>query len=621
MVDEPGDAPIERTLSSVARLLDVDVRVTGSDEWAVSSGEPATITVGTGWYARWGMQSDRDTLAAAAILDLWATARLTSAYPARARRRLALSSAHPEYEPLFTAVDQLQAAGELLSVFPGHARGLERATIRRLPEDLRQLPWAHQFVVATVRAVLGSVGGSDETVPLRVDPPVHSELDGLPVPRIRSAMRPPRQYAESGMHTQERLLGLLLPAVQRLVSAQERDRGLTDAAATGARGTDEPEDTGLDLGSDTAAASTPDTDGRTDERDDATAAEQERARQADRTDTAEGADLFEAQQAADISALLQTPLPVTSPAMLDLLEVAEAQRGGESREVLVHGSARGSSAETAVSLRTYRNRLGALWPQIERMRDVWSELLHERVSTRRTLSRLPRPDGEELHRASLPLALAEARAGIQRPSAYAQLELDHRNRDEPGNTDYVLVIDRSGSMRVAAQAAADAALVMMESLAAVARDIEDVERKTGVDMRMSIRTSLIVFDSDVTVVKPLATAMDDASRARLYDEVLTTRGGTNDALALETAHEALRAEHAHGDARKRVIILVSDGESSDTIAAAAALTRVRSAGVRVIGIGVASDEVARRFAPDGIRVDNPNDLVRTLRTLVERTMT
>src|SRR5690606_560950 len=116
------------------------------------------------------------------------------------------------------------------------------------------------------------------------------------------------------------------------------------------------------------------------------------------------------------------PLPVTSPAMLDLLEAAEAQRGGESREVLVHGSARGSSAETAVSLRTYRNRLGALWPQIERMRDVWSELLHERVSTRRTLSRLPRPDGEDLHRASLPLALAEARAGIQRPSAYAQLE-------------------------------------------------------------------------------------------------------------------------------------------------------------------------------------------------------
>src|SRR5690606_19736679 len=104
-----------------------------------------------------------------------------------------------------------------------------------------------------------------------------------------------------------------------------------------------------------------------------------------------------------------------------------------------------------------------------------------------------------------------------RPAAFLQREIRPRRRRRAGSTDYVLLVDRSASMQGRiAEAAADAALIMLEALAGVERDFAHAEQRVGIDLDLDIRTALVVFDAEPLVVKPLSHGLDDEVRRVMH---------------------------------------------------------------------------------------------------------
>ncbi|MBN9612914.1 MAG: VWA domain-containing protein, partial [Actinobacteria bacterium] len=223
--------------------------------------------------------------------------------------------------------------------------------------------------------------------------------------------------------------------------------------------------------------------------------------------------------------------------------------------------------------------------------------------------------------------VTEALSGVARPSAYRRREERPRRTRDAGSTDYVLLIDRSASMSgPVAEAAADAALIMLEALAGVQRDVAHAEARAGTGLELDLRTALIVFDAEARVVKPLSGSMDDHVRRVLHAEIRSPRGATNDAAALAAASAELgiargirggSAQAPDGLARRRIVILLSDGGTNDPIAAAHRLRELRAAGVRVHGIGLGSDEILQRYAPTSRRIDDPRGIAEALQQLVQ----
>lgn len=609
---------------ALGRILGVSIVVTDGLEWRV---DRSGLQLGLGHYSALGHPEDEAE--ARALLDLWVGLRVPRIAPVRARRRAQLAARRPELDPLLATIDRLQAAGELLTTLPALRGPLTRAASRGVPGDLTDWPRHLQWAGAV------QLAGLAPHARVTLDPDVAAELESLlslgrkngdALRRISAPDQSRGQLARL-----ERALGLLLPASDRLLGLDLAARGIAqrgDApppSDTDAGG----DDTGLALGAGEDAAAEA---GEGETGDDAGSAEpdgtEHRQDPADAAST-EGADLFASDRGAFVSTILPTPMPAadTIAALLQALpdsgsfpDAPPPESG--PRDPAAAGPAPAGDAAANAQLLGYRHRVARHRSAIERMREVWQRVIAERLSPRPTLSRRPFPEGDALDPESLARVVAETLAGVARPNAYRRRIAAPRPGDKVGRTDYVLLLDRSGSMQgLAASAASEAALIMLEGLAGAERDILAAEHGAGIELGLGLRTALIVFDAEATVVKPLAGALDDASRQRMDAEIRSPRGSTNDGAALRAAGAELGLAGAgtgsDGETRRRIVILVSDGGSNDPAVAQAELGRLRSRGVTVFGIGLGTDDLAASFAPHGRRLDDPRQLPELLRRLIE----
>ncbi|MBL3686931.1 VWA domain-containing protein [Leucobacter zeae] len=634
-------------LEAVAALLGIPIEVTDGAEWEVTDGR---LRVGLGWYAVRGHgPAEAEALA---LLQLWETVRADRAAPDRERRRRSIATLRPELDPLLEAVARVQASAELIEAMPGMRTALVAAIRRSIPDDLsswqRHLQWVGALMRAGIAAAAGAGPWTDpgvsasEAAVFGLDPAVLDEWAGLgrmDAQRIPDPTHEPLRRvlipdpSRTPLRRFERALALLLPPYERLLRLDAETRGWSggDGARDGVDGGDGASDGG-EFGESAPGASGADPDaGDAEGAGESATAESERdaARKGEGRQTAEGADLFAAEQAGFVSTILATPMPSDGAvfaalldALPDALAAADRDRDGAPAAQGAH-AAPGDGGATAIT--EYRARADDLADAIERMRDVWSRVIAERVGTRAALSRDARPEGESLATERLAGAVAEARAGVRRPAAFRERVHRRRRTRRAGSTDYVLLVDRSASMSgPAAEAAADAMLIMIEALAGVERDILHAERAGGVDLELDIRTALIVFDAEAHVVKPLSHGLDDAARRAVHSAIRSPRGSTNDAAALRAAGAQLGVGASASEARtapdglqrRRIAILVGDGGTSDPLAAAVELRRLRDAGVAVHGIGIGDDDIVARYAPSGRRLDDPRGLAETLRELV-----
>lgn len=649
-------------LEAVGAIVGMSVRVTDDETWELTD---SGLQVGLGWYGARG--HGHSEAAALAFLHLWEGPRNARVEAARARRRSSLVRVRPDAAPLFDAVYRVQSSAELLTAMPGLRAPLAAATYRSVPTDVtawpRHLQWAAVVLRAAFvgRADFGALlAGTHSDVQLAwralmveaIGPgaPITSSergacemdeaIDGLSA--FRRVMAPDAQ--RSSVLRYERAVAWLLGAYDRLAALDALERGLDggsggrgmgeqDAPPSGVSGSGEEQD-------DDAAEPDPGGGGENDSTEDPETPDRagaegdsgdERARAGDGRETAEGADLFAAEQAGFLDRVLATPMPgggrTDSRGPVPEAATAEDPSAPQPPVDGASGGTAGGTADTALA--EYRRRAAELADAIERMRAVWSRVIAERAAPRRVASARPRAEGDDLAAESLAAAIAESRAGVARPRAFRDRAIRLRRTRRSGSTDYVLLVDRSASMQgVAAEAAADSMLIMTEALAGVARDIEEAERASGVALDLDIRTALIVFDSAVDVVKPLSSGLDDAVRRAVHGAIRVPRGSTNDGAALRAAAEQLgvqlglnparasRLRSVDGIERRRIVILVSDGGSNDPVAAEHALHRLRAEGVEVHGIGIGPGDLASRYAPQGRTVLDARTLPEVLQSLV-----
>lgn len=614
---ETVTAELSEALHAVGAMLGFPVSLSEHDEWELTD---QGLRVGLWWYQRRGY-SVNETIALA-VLQLWEGPRDTVYSATRARRRTVLERALPSARPLIGAVRRAQAAAEVLRSLPGLRVHLQAAMHRALPEDLSTLP---RHLQLTTLVLSGDASG--QLLRTLKDSAVAEEwrklgsFEGQHADAVQHVLAPDTQVTP--LRRFERALALLLPGYERLLALD-----IADHSATILGGSDRAE---LSLQSEqplrsddfeTGDARSGDHDQDQDQDDPADT--EDGVEDASGTDP-EAAELFASEHENFETTMLSTPVPEATSlfdAAVDLMEAEWSENADHVDRSDARSTGQGVGAADGI-LAEYRLRTSQLAAQIDAMRGLWTRILAERVAVARSWSRTAKPQGEMLAAESLARIVADTLAGTPEPDAFLTRSARPHLTNTAGSTDYVLLLDRSASMSgVAAGSAADAALIMMEALAAVERDISYAESLAGIGLELDIRTSLIVFDAEAIVVKPLSHGLDDLVRRRLYMEVLSSSGATNDAAGLRSAGLQLgltgsRAPRTEHEPRRRIVFLVSDGGSNDPAAARRELLRLRAAGVTVYGIGLGAEELVVRYAPNGINLADPRGLPGQLERVIE----
>ncbi len=282
-------------------------------------------------------------------------------------------------------------------------------------------------------------------------------------------------------------------------------------------------------------------------------------------------------------------------------------------------------SETGHSLREQRQYHAEIlkWQEsISEMRDVFQQVINDRVAEKRGLSRKTFVEGAVLDPDRLVQTVIDVRNHVDEPEAFRDYETKKGETQAVGKTDYVFVFDVSGSMKgPSAQAASASAVIGLEGLAALQRDVEEAEATNHVDLDLDIRTAIYTFGDDAACVKPLSTKVSPKERLDTYAAVAHPNdGNTRDFLALEEI-ESLEIDSD----RRKIMIVVSDGGSNGAPDAQGrtrrAVDKLRGQGWFVYGISIGSDEAENLYKPTARRVDDPAELPKTIHDFIEATIT
>ena len=266
----------------------------------------------------------------------------------------------------------------------------------------------------------------------------------------------------------------------------------------------------------------------------------------------------------------------------------------------------------------YDSEVKRLHRQIDQMRQVFQSVLDEVVATRHGLSRRPHQDGDILDPNRLAQTVVDIESGVA-PEAFQRYETVRGRTELNCKTDYFFVFDCSASMRgKPAQAAASCAIIMLEGLASMERDIRQLEEQQNIDLSdLSVRTSLYTFGSNATCHKPLGSSLNDKQRLDTYTAIVAANAdGTADYLALQEIADLPRSQD-----RQRVIIVVTDGQSNNPGAAQAAISQLRrNQNTVVYGVSIGSDAAEQLYAPNAKLINDPKDLPNVLQSFIETTI-
>lgn len=259
---------------------------------------------------------------------------------------------------------------------------------------------------------------------------------------------------------------------------------------------------------------------------------------------------------------------------------------------------------------------------IAEMRDVYQHVINERVAQKRGLSRRTFTEGAVLDPDRLVQTVIDVRNNVEEPEAFKDYETKKGETQAIGKTDYIFMFDVSGSMRgEKAVNAASSAVIGLEGLAALQRDVEEAEAAHKIDLELDIRTAIYIFGDEATCVKPLSTKVTPKERLDTYAAVANPNGSsTRDFLALEE----IEGWSSEPD-RRKILIAISDGGSNDgyqdtSARARRAIDRLRGEGWFVYGISIGSDKAEHLYRPTARRVDDPDKLPKTIHSFIEATI-
>ena len=280
---------------------------------------------------------------------------------------------------------------------------------------------------------------------------------------------------------------------------------------------------------------------------------------------------------------------------------------------------------TPKTYRNYINTIRAHSAEIEQMQEFFGSLINERLAKRRILNK-PASQGQILNTNAIAQTFTNLKSGEELNSqAYLNYDTLVAEREAEGSFDCYLVVDDSGSMAQDGKSdqARLAAMIFLEGLWAFERQIREQEQQEGIQLKWDVRTSVFTFGSSAHEVKPIGPELTDKSRLDVQEAISAGSGSTADYLALEAIatqieDEILKDPSSKG--RRRLVYVITDGESDDTDQLRDILDKLNSLEVEVVGIGIVDGSVEAVYPTGSKTIASAKDLPQTLVDSMEASM-
>ena len=260
---------------------------------------------------------------------------------------------------------------------------------------------------------------------------------------------------------------------------------------------------------------------------------------------------------------------------------------------------------------------------VEEIREIFRKIIAERK--KQTLrSKLPVEEGEIL--AFPAQAHVAVESGNFEPRVWETVDWKAKPKELFGEFDVTIVCDRSGSMERPSSKKIEqrkAAALLMEALKEFSDELD--EEKPYFEFDLNVRSEVWTFgdDKQVEMLKPLDKNLTEKQRVLVYKILENTPGdGTKDFSALEKIKDGVPAEDwAKIQKRKlkKLVIVLTDGDSDNPAEVQRLLEEFREKGVVVVGVGITTDGISAKitYAPNGLVCEKVENLAVILGNLLK----
>lgn len=248
----------------------------------------------------------------------------------------------------------------------------------------------------------------------------------------------------------------------------------------------------------------------------------------------------------------------------------------------------------------------------EDLRNIFSRIISKRIKKAQA-PKYPVEDGDEI--VDPAQLVADVKAGNLKPKVWEDIEIKEKRGDRFGEVEITLVCDRSGSMQNGQRALEQrkCTVLVMEALKEFSELCED--EKINIDKPLNVKSEVYGFGAgeDKTPMKKMSTELGEAERIKIFKDLHHLPGSTTDFNCLEAIlngiDDDVKNKIKEGELKK-IIIILTDGESDNPARVRAILQMLRSAGVIAVGVGITKDgqAVLSSYAPNAQVVEDVSRL-------------
>ncbi|MEI7749650.1 MAG: VWA domain-containing protein [Candidatus Moraniibacteriota bacterium] len=258
---------------------------------------------------------------------------------------------------------------------------------------------------------------------------------------------------------------------------------------------------------------------------------------------------------------------------------------------------------------------------VDAIRELFERIISKRLR-RLPEPKYPLPEGDELE---YPVeAVVRTRAGEAEPDVWNDTEFHEKEGDFVGDFDIILVGDTSTSMAENGGEKRDeqkkGIILIMEALSEFSERLEEMRSRLRHDLH--VRNEAWVFGNSAECVKPLSEELSEKDRVAMYKRLGNTGGSTKDFLVLEKLFDALTEDEVNrmrNGSLKKIVIVMTDGDSDKAERVQEQLGKLREAGVIVIGVGITEDgkSALTTYAPEAMLCAEASELAVVLGDLLK----
>lgn len=271
----------------------------------------------------------------------------------------------------------------------------------------------------------------------------------------------------------------------------------------------------------------------------------------------------------------------------------------------------------------YRKEYGEIATLVAELREVFKQIVSKRLKERWKMSPQLETEGEMLDEEALAESYVESTAG-GKPHAFREIARTSKEQEGYGSLDMTLVNDLSSSMNEGAKMPMDrkSKVLFLESLADFQKEIKGAEYESGVSLGLEVRTETRAFgDFGDTELKPLSPDLSEKDRIGIWKRLHKGTGGTPDYLSLETIEKSLTPEYEEelrSKRKRKVVIVLSDGESQDAARVQRSCEKLRQKGIIVLGFGMTASgqAVKETYKPDAEVIEDIRTLPKAMQKVI-----